>query len=347
MDGDEEDYETNENNELYERRSHMRADRLLSIMLILQAHRRMTARALADRLEVSERTIHRDMESLSAAGVPVVAERGLGGGWSLLGEYRTDLTGLNETEIQALFLARSPQLLDDLGLGKAAEAAFIKLFATVPPGTRQEAESANERIYIDVTGWNRSDESVPHLPLLQEAVWQERKVRFKYSRGFDCDDVERLVDPLGLVAKGSVWYLVAGIDGDIRNYRVSRILDAEMTDQTFVRPEFFNLVTHWHQSAVEFKSKLPRYQVIVRVHPEAVNRMYIIGRFSRVEQVDPPDEEGWRQASICFQFEADACECLLGFADQIEVLEPQELRQKLVKRAVQLVEFYSKKLTAD
>src|SRR5262247_3384222 len=163
----------------------MRADRLLSIMLMLQAHRRITARALADRLEVSERTIHRDMESLSAAGVPVVAERGLGGGWSLLGEYRTNLTGLNEAEIQALFLARSPQLLDDLGLGKAAEAAFIKLFATVPPAMRRDAESASRRIYVDGAGWNQGEESAPLLRLLQEAVLRDRAVRFRYQRGDD------------------------------------------------------------------------------------------------------------------------------------------------------------------
>src|SRR5262245_6397905 len=323
----------------------MRADRLLSIMLMLQAHRRMTARALADRLEVSERTIHRDMESLSAAGVPVVAERGLGGGWSLLGEYRTNLTGLNEAEIQALFLARSPQLLDDLGLGKAAEAAFIKLFAAVPPATRHDAESASQRIYVDVTGWNRSEESVPLLPLLQEAVWRERKLKFKYQRGDDCD-VERVVDPLGLVAKGSAWYLVAALDGDILNCLVSRVLEAVMTGQSFMRPEAFDLVTHWHQSAVEFKSRFPRYTVTARVHPEAVNRLYIIGRFSRVERVDPPDEDGWRRASICFQFEDDACECLLGFGDLIEVMEPLELREKLVSRAERLIEFYSRRLIA-
>ncbi|MGH9754416.1 MAG: helix-turn-helix transcriptional regulator [Blastocatellia bacterium] len=317
----------------------MRADRLLSIMLLLQTYRRMTAHDLADRLEVSERTIHRDMESLSVAGVPVVAERGAGGGWSLLGEYRTNLTGLNEAEIQALFLARSPRLLDDLGLGKAAEAAFIKLFATVPPATRHDAESASQRIYVDVTGWNRSEESVPLLPLLQEAVWRNRVVRFKYQRGDDCE-VERVAGPLGLVAKGSVWYLVAAVDGDIRNYRVSRVVDAEVTDQTFVRPEAFDLVAHWRQSAVEFKSRFPRYLVAARVHPEAVNRLYIIGRFSRVEHVDPPDEDGWRRVSICFQFEDDACECLLGFGDQVEVIEPQELRQKIRDRAERVVEFY-------
>lgn len=324
----------------------MRADRLLSIMLLLQTYRRMTAHDLAERLEVSERTIHRDMEALGVAGVPVVAERGASGGWSLLGEYRTNLTGLNEAEIQALFLARSPRLLDDLGLGKAAEAAFIKLFAAVPSATRHDAESASQRIYVDVTGWNRSEESVPLLPLLQEAVWQERKLRFKYQRGDDCD-VERVVDPLGLVAKGSVWYLIAAIDGDIRNYRVSRVLEAEMTGQSFIRPEAFDLVTHWHQSAIEFKSRFPRYAVTARVHPEAVNRLYIIGRFSRVERVDPPDEDGWRQVSLCFQFEDDACECLLGFGDLIEVLEPMGLRQKLISRAESVVEFYSRKLTAD
>ena len=323
----------------------MRADRLISIMLLLQTYRRMTAHDLADRLEVSERTIHRDMESLSAAGVPVVAERGIGGGWSLMGEYRTNLTGLNEAEIQALFLARSPRLLEDLGLGRAAEAAFIKLFAVVPPAMRRDAESASQRIYVDGAGWNQSEESVPFLPLLQESVWRERKLRFKYQRGDDCE-VERTVNPLGLVAKGGAWYLVAAIDGDIRNYRISRVIEAEMTDQSFVRPENFDLVAHWRQSAVEFKSKLPRYPVTVRVHPETVNKMYIIGRFSRVESVDPPDEadqEGWRRVSICFQFEDDACECLLGFGDRIEVLEPWELRGKLVDRAQSVVEFYSRR----
>jgi predicted DNA-binding transcriptional regulator YafY len=320
----------------------MRADRLLSIMLLLQTYRRMTAHDLANRLEVSERTIHRDMESLSAAGVPVVAERGAGGGWSLMGEYRTNLTGLNEAEIQALFLARSPRLLDDLGLGKAAEAAFIKLFAAVPPAMRRDAESASQRIYVDGAGWNQSEESAPLLPFLQDAVLKDRAVRFKYQRGDDCA-VVREVGPLGLVAKGGVWYLVAAIDGDIRNYRVSRVIEAEVTDQAFVRPEAFDLVAHWRQSAVEFKSKLPRYPVTARVHPEAVNRLYIIGRFSRVEHIDPPDENGWRQVSLCFHFEDDACECLLGFGDQIEVLEPKELWRKFVDRAERVIEFYSRR----
>jgi predicted DNA-binding transcriptional regulator YafY len=309
-------------------------------MLLLQSHRRMTAHALAERLEVSERTILRDMEALSVAGIPVFAERGVGGGWSLLGEYRTNLTGLNEAEIQALFLARSPRLLNDLGLGKAAEAAFIKLFAAVPPSTRHDAERAGQRIYVDVTGWNRNEESVPFLPLLQRAVWQDRKLRFSYQRGDDCS-VERLVDPLGLVAKGSVWYLVAAVDSDIRSYRVSRVLDAELTGQTFIRPDGFDLVAYWHRSSAEFRAKFPRYPVTVRVHPEALPRLHYTGKFSQVEEVGQPDEEGWVRVTVCFQFEEVACECLLGFGDQVEIIEPQELREKVFNRAKSVIAFYA------
>src|SRR5882762_9852255 len=183
----------------------MRADRLLSVLLLLQVHRRMTARELASRLEVSERTIHRDMEALSAAGFPVFAERGNGGGWMLVEGYKTNLTGLNRDEIQALFLTKPLRLLADLGLDRAANAAMIKLSAALPPAHRDNAEHASERIHIDITGWNRSEEGVQLLPVLQQAVWQERKLKFTYERGGGCDPVDRFADPLGLVAKGSVW----------------------------------------------------------------------------------------------------------------------------------------------
>src|SRR5690349_23068717 len=148
----------------------MRADRLLSILLLLQVHRRVTARELARRLEVSQRTILRDMEALSGAGVPVVPERGTGGGWRLLEEYRTNLTGLNEAEIQALFLTKPPRLLADLGLDRASEAALIKLLAALPTGSRRRAEDIRTRIHIDVPGWRPSEETARYLPLLQEAV---------------------------------------------------------------------------------------------------------------------------------------------------------------------------------
>src|SRR5215831_17768904 len=186
----------------------MRADRLISIMLLLQVRRQITARELARRLEVSERTIHRDMEALGMAGVPVVAERGTGGGWSLLEGYRTNLTGLTGTEMQALLLAKPSPLLADLGLRQAAEVALLKLLAALPAMSRRAAEYARQRLHVDGAGWHEAAEAVPFLLPIQEAIWQERKLRLTYQRG-DGATVERLVDPLGLVAKGGVWYLAA------------------------------------------------------------------------------------------------------------------------------------------
>lgn len=319
----------------------MRADRLLSILLLLQAYRRLTARDLARRLEVSERTILRDMEALSAAGIPVFAERGAGGGWSLLGEYRTNLTGLNETEIQALFLARSPQVLEDLGLSKAAEGALLKLLAAVPSTAQHNADVARTRIHVDVSGWHRPEEAVPLLPLLQQAVWQERKLLLTYQRY--CDAVERLVDPLGLVAKGSVWYLVAGIDDTVRSYRVSRVMSAALTDQPCTRPADFDLPTYWQQSNATFKAGLPQFHATVRVQAEFVPHLYYGGRFARVEQVSELDGEGRVLVRMRFQFAEEACEFALGFGAQVEVIEPIELRAKIVEMARGVMEFYTGK----
>src|ERR1051325_1453236 len=156
----------------------------------------MTARDLASRLEVSERTIHRDMEALSGAGIPVIAARGLGGGWSLLGEYRTSLTGLTESEIQSLFLTQPAKVLADLKLEKAADGALLKLLACLPATFRQGAERARQRIHVDVSGWSRREEAVPFLPILQEALWLERRLKITYARGENSEPVARLLGPL-------------------------------------------------------------------------------------------------------------------------------------------------------
>jgi predicted DNA-binding transcriptional regulator YafY len=321
----------------------MRADRLLSILLLLQVHRRLTARELARRLEVSERTIHRDMEALSGAGFPVFAERGTGGGWMLVEGYKTNLTGLNKDEIQALFLTKPLRLLADLGLDKASDAALIKLSAALPSMHRDNAEHARQRIHVDVTGWNRLDESIQFLPALQEAIWQERKLRFSYQRGGGCDPVERLVDPLGLVAKGSVWYLVASVEGEVRSYRVSRLLDAQVTEEPCIRPKGFDLAAYWEQSTVSFKSHLPNYQATVRAHPEIVPFMRFAGRFARIEHTDPPDEEGWIKVSLRFDVEEMACGWVLSFGPQMEVLAPETLREKVVSAAEGVVAFYNQR----
>ncbi len=316
----------------------MRADRLLSIVLLLQVHRHLTSRDLAGRLEVSERTIHRDMDALSVAGIPVVAERGTNGGWSLLGEYRTNLTGLNEAEVQSLFVTRPSRLLADLNLEKAAEGALLKLLAALPSIYRRGAEYARQRIYVDVAGWNRAEETVPLLHVLQDAIWQERKVRMTYGQS-ECGAVERLADPLGLVAKGSVWYFVAAIEEEVRSYRVSRVQNVELTDAPCVRPPNFNLAEFWEQSAAQFRANLPRYQAIVRARQEIIPRMPYAGRFARIEGVGEADAEGWVRVSLRFDVEEMACEYALSFGTQLEVLEPPALREKVISLAESVVAF--------
>lgn len=317
----------------------MRADRLLSVLLLLQVHRRLTARELAKRLEVSERTIHRDMEALSAAGFPVFAERGSGGGWMLVEGYKTNLTGLNKDEIQALFLTKPLRLLADLGLAKASDAAMLKLSAALPSAHRDNAEHARQRVHIDITGWNRSEEHVRLLPVLQQAVWQERKLKFTYERAGGCDAVERLADPLGLVAKGTVWYLVAVVDGDIRSYRVSRVSSAELTGESCVRPKGFDLAEYWELSAVSFKAQLPRYQATVRAHPDVFPRMSFAGRFARIEHAEPPDSDGWIRVAMRFDVEEMAMEYALSFGSKMEVLEPETLREKVINAAKSVLAF--------
>lgn len=321
-------------------RSSVRADRLLSILLLLQVHRRMTGRQLAQRLEVSERTIHRDMVALCTSGIPLCAERGAGGGWVLPDAYRTELTGLSKTEIQALFVARPSRLLDDLGLGHAADGLLVKLLAALPRVQQRHADLARQRIHIDATGWTRREEAVPFLPVLQEAIWGEHQVFLTYQRGDDT--VHRTVDPLGLVAKGSVWYLVAGVGGEFRHYRVSRVVDAILTEQPCVRPPDFDLAEHWAQASVQFLSRLPRYPVVARVAPVALSRVRQGGRYVRVERVDPPDNDGWVTILLQCETEDEASEFVLGCGPWIEVVEPRELRARVRALAEQTVAVYDR-----
>ena len=324
----------------------MRADRLLSIMLLLQVHRRITAHELAKRLEVSERTIYRDVEALSAAGVPVTAERGTGGGLMLLETFRTNLTGLNSTEVQALFLGQPDHLLNDLGLHQASEAALIKLLAVLPSINRQSAEYVRQRIYVDVTGWQQADEEqLRFLPLIQEAIWQERKLSVTYQRSEQA--VERVLNPLGLVAKGRIWYLIASIDGEMRTYRVSRIQQASLRDEPCVRPPDFDLADYWRQSSATFLANIPRYAVSVRMPQSALPRVTQAGRFIQLEQAGPPDEHGWVAARILFESKDEICGYLLSFGAEMEVLEPPELRAQVLELARNVLAFYAQRAIVE
>lgn len=313
----------------------MRADRLLSILLILQSHRRVTARQLGRRLEVSERTILRDMEALSGSGVPVVAERGNGGGWSLLGDYQTRLTGLSSAEIQSLFLARPRRLMADLGFEGQAESALIKLEASLPESARRQAEFARRRILVDTAGWHGAAESIACLPALLDALWRQRRVRFVYTRE-GCEPAERLADPLGLVAKGSAWYLVAGVEGEPRTYRVSRMSGAAALDEPAASAGEFDLAEYWQRSAAEFRQQLPRYYATFLAEPSIMRRVRYRGW-----RLESEVSEGARiRVRLRFDIEEEAIEFALSLGAAVEAVEPAELRPKVEAAAEALLRVY-------
>ncbi|MBV8573232.1 MAG: YafY family transcriptional regulator [Acidobacteriaceae bacterium] len=310
----------------------MRADRLLSILLLLQSRRVVSAGELARRLEVSERTILRDMDALSGSGIPVIAERGKGGGWSLLDDYQTKLTGLSSAEIQALFFTRPAQLLSDLGLKRESEAALIKLQASLPAAARENAELARRRILIDPRGWGDPGEYIPCLPVLLDAVWRGRQVRFTYEKA-QCEPVERTAHPLGLVAKGSAWYLLAQAEHEPHAYRVSRIREAAVLDLPAAYPPNFDLAAHWERSAAAFRERLPRYYATFLASPSVMR--WIRYRGWRLEEETP---EGDRvRVKLRFDIEEEAVQFALSFAADIKVIQPDELREKVLAGARAIV----------
>jgi predicted DNA-binding transcriptional regulator YafY len=316
----------------------MRADRLLSILLLLQVHRRVTARDLAKRLEVSERTVLRDMDALSGVGVPVVGERGAGGGWSLVEGYQTKLTGLSAAEIQSLFLARPPRLMADLGLKLEADAAMIKLQASLPAASRQHADFARQRILVDSRGWRDPAESVACLPVLLDALWRERQVRFVYNRVLG-EPGERIAHPLGLVAKGSTWYLVARVEDHLRTYRVSRIREAAILDQPASGLAAFDLAAYWERSATEFRDKLPRYYATFLASRAVMQWVRYRGWRLEEETADGEDGQSVR-VRLRFDTEEEALQFALSFGGQIEAIEPPDLRVKVLAAAQAIMERY-------
>jgi predicted DNA-binding transcriptional regulator YafY len=314
----------------------MRADRLISIVLLLQANGRMTAGALASRLEVSERTILRDMDALSSAGVPVVAERGSGGGWRLIDGYETKLTGLTPAEIRSLFLARPPELLADLGLKDAADAAWLKLRAALPSGVRDQAEFVRQRLLIDARGWRDSAESLTSLPVILESLWRGRRLKFRYEKS-DGDCTDRDVDPLGLVARGNHWYLVAAKGEERRTYRVSRIRTAEILEEPCGRPHAFDLAAHWEASAKRFRDHLPRYDATFLVSPAVMP--WVRYRGWRLTEQAPAGERF--RVSLRFDSIVEAQQFALGFGPELEVVEPLELRERVIAAANAVIASYA------
>ncbi|WP_339266206.1 YafY family protein [Paenibacillus sp. FSL R5-0470] len=308
----------------------MRADRLLSILLLLQNRGKMTSRELAQTLEVSERTVFRDMEALSTAGIPILAERGREGGWMLTEGYRTSLTGMKPQEIGSLLLSADASIMKDLGIQDDYSSALLKLEAASSHRLSNPANYLSERVHIDGASWHPSDETYPFLSVLQRALWEDRKVKITYLRSNET--TVRFIEPLGLVAKRGVWYLVAKSKEELRTFRVSRLVNVEETHEWFKRPDDFDLKQYWEESTTAFKAALPKYQVKLRVRTSVLKELQR-ERFVSVQLIEPTSNAKWVNVDAEFNTIESACRIILSFSPSVIVLSPQELLE-MVKSAI-------------
>ena len=321
----------------------MRARRLLSLLLLLQNRGHGTARELADELGVSIRTVYRDLEALSAAGVPVATERGPGGGCRLLHGYRTTLTGLDAGEAEALFLAGLPGPATELGLGSLLARAQRKVLAALPARLRSAASLANQRFHLDARGWFQPAAEHPALEALAAAVWSDERVRFAYERG-DGTRVAREADAIALGLKAGLWYLVGRVGGELRVYRVSRLSEVEPAGGGFARDPGFDLAAFWRGWTERFEQSLDAIAVVVRVAPGAADAVARLGDPARRPPADRPatlDGDGWLRRTLVFEKLQYAETTLLGLGAAVEVVEPQELRGRICARAAAVHALYA------
>ncbi|MGW6241805.1 helix-turn-helix transcriptional regulator [Streptomyces sp. NPDC055094] len=320
----------------------MRAARLIKMVLLLQSRPSMTAGELARELEVSERTITRDAQALSEAGVPVYADRGRSGGYRLVGGYRTRLTGLARGEAEALFLSGVPGALREMGLDDISSAARLKVSAALLPSLRDASDSAAQRFHLDAPGWYQEPETPELLPVLAEAVWGDRLVAARYLRRDT--EVERELAPYGLVLKAGVWYVCACSQGSFRVYRVDRFTSAETSQERFSRDETFDLPGFWDERAAEFARSLLRTEVLIRLSADGALRLpYTVDREAAREALamaDPPDDHGLITLTLPVESEDVAYSQLLTLGPDVEVLGPATLRDRFAEAARRMRTLY-------
>jgi predicted DNA-binding transcriptional regulator YafY len=303
----------------------VRASRLVSFLLLLQTRGHLTAAELAGHLEVSERTVQRDAQALAAAGVPIASMRGPAGGYRLERGYRTKLTGLDSTEAEALFVGPAAEL----GLGRELAAARLKLLASLPAELQERASRASELFHVDTRGWFREEDRAPCLPVIAGALWRGQRVDIRYREGSTV--VSRRLDPLGLVLKAGVWYLLARRRGEERVYRVSRVVSARERAEPCSRPGGFDLATAWTKRSEAFERSRRQIEVTVRVPKSEVQYL----RGARVL------EDGERPTVVArFDGLDQAFHSLLSYGPAAEVLAPPELRERIAAAAVDIAALY-------
>ncbi|MEW2069862.1 WYL domain-containing protein [Streptomyces sp. NPDC007346] len=328
----------------------MRAARLIKMVLLLQSRPAMTAAELAVELEVSERTVTRDAQALSEAGVPVYAERGRAGGYRLVGGYRTRLTGLARDEAEALFLSGLPSALREMGLEDAASAARLKVSAALLPSLRDASASAAQRFHLDAPSWYHEPQPPKLLPAVADAVWDDRLLRVRYRRGGgraadrERTEVARELAPYGLVLKAGVWYLCARVGDDFRVYRIDRFTSVEPADERFERDEGFDLPAFWEERATAFARSLLRTEVTVRVSESGARQLAYTGdraaAAAALAEAAPAGPDGWRTLALPVESLDVAYSQLLSLGPELEVVAPQELRSRFTEAAERLRELY-------
>lgn len=270
-------------------------------------------------------------------------DRGTGGGCSLPRTYRS-FGHLTEAELQSLVVS-STKLLSDLGLRRASESAILKLLAALPMTTRQQVENVAARVYIDTLSWNRREDTVTCMEVVQKAVLAEKQVRFRYRKKDDLSS--RTVGALGLVCKGSTWYLVGESGNNIKSYRLSRIEDAEMLEIDAKRPKDFRLEEFWRQSVASLPTRLPRYPVVLSCQSEYVPQLHRAGHWSSVQNVGEVNSEGWCRVSMRFERDVEALQCILEHCRDVKVVEPDDLRQQVISALEEALSLYRTTPDAD
>jgi predicted DNA-binding transcriptional regulator YafY len=311
------------------------------MLLLLQTRGRLTAEQLAEELEVSVRTVYRDLEALSAAGVPVYSEPGRNGGCQLIDGYRTRLTGLTTKEAEALFAAGVPGPVGDLGLGTVLGAARLKLLAALPENLAARAALAGQRFHVDAPGWFRTSRREPHLDALAAAVWEDRRVDVIYRHPGDGPPARRRLDPLGLVCKAGTWYVVARRDGELRTYRVSRIVELITLDEDCERPADFDLARFWTTAVAEFEATLPTTAVTVDVrHDDAELLEDVVRDGGGAVLARAPSRRDRVRCDLTFDTMDEAFSVLVRLGAAVEVREPEALRTRLADTARAMVAVY-------
>lgn len=318
----------------------MRANRLLSILMTLQLRGRTTASDLSKQLEVSIRTIYRDLDALCQSGVPIFSDRGRSGGVRLADGYQTRLTGLSTEEAQALPFAAVRVAAEALGFAETAEAARLKVFAALPRLGGERAYQASQRFHLDPADWYRRSTPPEHLRTVAAAVWAGQVVEMDYESWQARR--RRIVDPLGLVLKGGAWYLVARRRKQVSIYKLESIRGIRILPKMYTQPRNFDLARVWQQEVSRFEASLRRAKATIRVVESAMSRVDRLGADAAdAIRAAKPDHEGWRRATIWIEGVHHAAGMLLGFGSEIEVLAPEELRLELAMRASRVCALYS------